>query len=72
MSRVYHVQLSLDDNVDRPARLVRANNRAQAERHVMKGCLVTHVATQDDILALYPQSGVEVAGEESSDEGEQP
>lgn len=70
-TRVYHVQLTLDDAIERPARLVRANNRAQAERHVMKGCLVTRVASQDDMIALYKPGGVEVAGEEH-DEGEQP
>jgi hypothetical protein len=65
MHRVYHVQVRLDDNIERPARLVRAGTRAQAERHVMKGCLVTHVATQDEIIkGIKAHGDVEVAGEE--------
>lgn len=74
MSRIYHVELNLDDNVERPARLVRANSRSQAERHVVKGCFVTRVATQDDICKAYEtQNKVEMAGTESStEEDEQP
>lgn len=66
-TRVYHIELCLDDNVERPARLVRASNRAQAERHIMRSCLKTRVATQDDIIGLY-EGGIEVAGEEIDDD----
>lgn len=58
-TRIYHVQMRLDDNVERPARLVRANNRMQAERHVMKGCLVTRVASQEDLIAYLKNGDVE-------------
>jgi hypothetical protein len=60
--------MTLDDKIERPARLVRANNRAQAERHVIKGCLVTRVATQNDMIELYKPGGVEVAGETDAEE----
>lgn len=66
MNRIYYVELKLDDQVKRPARLIRASNRAQAERHVIKGCLATRVATQDDVLALAA-TGVETAGEDASE-----
>lgn len=60
-TRIYLVAVNLDDNVIRPPRLVRAANRAQAERHVAAGMIKSHVATQDELIE-HLSAGVEVAG----------
>lgn len=62
-SRIYLVAVNLDDATIRPPRLVRASNRAQAERHVASGLLTAHVATQDELIE-HLSAGVEVAGED--------
>lgn len=61
-TRIYLVAVNLDDDTIRPPRLVRAANRAQAERHVAAGLLTAHVATQDELIE-HLSAGVEVAGE---------
>lgn len=68
-TRIYLVAVNLDDDTIRPPRLVRASNRAQAERHVAAGLLTAHVATQDELIE-HLSAGVEVAGEEVGEAGE--
>ena len=62
-NRIYIVSLNTDDKTIRPPRLVRATNRAQAERHVARGVIVARVASQDDIIE-HLSAGIEVAGED--------
>lgn len=68
-TRIYIVHLHLDDNTVRPPRLVRANSRAQAERHVAAGMITAHVASQDELVDHLP-AGIEVAGEELDEAAE--
>ena len=62
MSRIYHVfDLETGSN-----RLVRADNQAQAVRHVVKGRFDVAVATQDVLVGLLTEGvGVEEAGTEA-------
>lgn len=62
-SRIYLVNVSVDDNAIRPPRLVLASNRAQAERHVARGAIVARVASRDELIEHLP-AGIEVAGED--------
>jgi hypothetical protein len=62
-TRIYLVNVNADDNTVRPPRLVRAANRAQAERHVAAGMITSHVASQDELIE-HLSAGIEVAGED--------
>ena len=62
-SRIYLVCLHTDDRTITPPRLVRANSRAQAERHVAAGMITAHVASRDELIE-HLSAGIEVAGED--------
>ena len=68
-SRIYIVNTNLDDTAIRPPRLVRATNRAQAERHVARGAIVARVASQDELIE-HLSAGIEVAGEDAQEAAE--
>ena len=51
MARIYRVDVNLGSYESSP-RLVRADTRTQAERHVWKQIIESRVATQDDMVEL--------------------
>lgn len=58
-TRIY---LIVDTSSDKPERLVRANSKAQAIRHVAEDTFLSRVATQDDLeLLLTRGDRVEIA-----------
>ena len=63
MARIYHVEVKLGSYESSP-RLVRADTRAQAERHVSKQIIESRVATQDDMVELL---GLDVAVEDAAE-----
>ena len=63
MARIYRVEVN-SARLKVIARLVRADTRAQAERHVWKQIIESWVATQDDMMELLGLAvTVEDAGE---------
>lgn len=68
-TRIYLVHNQLHGGNSRYERLVRANSRAQAERHVARGAIVARVATQDELVA-HIANGIEVAGEDEDEAAE--
>ena len=63
MARIYRVDVNLDSYESSP-RLVRADTRTQAERHVWKQIIESWVATQDDMVELL---GLDVSVEEAAE-----
>ena len=61
MARIYRVDVKLDPTHP-TVRLVRADTRAQAERHVWKQIIESRVATQDDMVELL---GLDVTVEDA-------
>ena len=63
MARIYRVEVRADPTQP-TVRLVRAETRAQAERHVWKQIIESRVAPQDDMVELLGLAvTVEDAGE---------
>ncbi len=55
---------------DSPPRLVRANSRTSALKHVVRDTLTVELATQDDLVRLLG-AGVKVEAANAEDEGAQ-
>lgn len=53
----YIVETKLDDNITRPARLIKTTLKARAERHVSQSCIFARVATTDEVVAHLHAGG---------------